>query len=272
MKLCLSSQSLDRKFFSKEMHLFSFIQYAYKQGFRVIELEDKHLESTEKAYLDKVRNYMGKYGITCANIAFDNSFGYPSTEKNFAEVERARTWMDVALELGTPNFRLFAGWMGGLDPGLGTKGPTVQKQASAWDEMVLCMQKGCAIAKEKGLHVVIENHNHGGFLSSSFDVINLFAQLDKNVASLLLDTGNYIDNMEGIERTVDMATRHIHLKLNTIVGDGSDSVYDLPAIIDLIIKAGFTGSLSLEYEGVQEEYDVLPKVTRFVNDLINNRT
>jgi sugar phosphate isomerase/epimerase len=268
MELCLSSQSVDRKFLDGSMDLFKFIDYAHELKLSFVELEDKHFAATGDAYYRRVKAHLDQYGIRCANIAFDCSFGYPTTAQNEEEVKRAEQWMEAAIALDCPNFRLFAGWMGGLDQGVGTKGAPVEKTLKAWDEMVACVQKGCAIAKQKGLKIVIENHNHGGFLSSSLDVIKLFSVLDGDVASLLLDTGNYTDGLAGIARTADKATRHIHLKLNTIGDDGMDGVYDLPATLQLIKGAKFSGTLSLEYEGTQEEFDVLPKVLDYLKKAI----
>ncbi len=268
MKLCLSSQSVDKKFLDGTMDLLKFIYYCAELNLSLVELEDKHFAATDVGYLTQLKEFMNKKGIQCANIAFDSSFGYPTSEQNAEEIVRAEKWMDIAITLNCPNFRLFAGWMGGLDQEIGKKGPAVEKTSEAWNEMVGCMQKTCAIAKKKGLNIVIENHNHGGFLSSSDDVLKLFAKLDMEVVSLLLDTGNYVDGFAGMVRTVAMATKHIHLKLNSINEDGLDDLYDLPSILALIKSAGFSGALSMEYEGVQEEFDVLPKVVKYLENAI----
>lgn len=247
------------------MNLFDFIDYARDGlGLDAVELEDKHFEAIDKDYLVKVARRCAENRLGMANLAFFNSFGYPTREENLAEVGRAVDWMKVAAALGCVNFRLFAGWMGGPDREIGFAGSILPKTPEAWAMMTECVEMVCAEAGKRNLNVVIENHNHGGFLSVSADVLRLFSQVKAGNLSLLLDTGNYADGIAGIEKTLHLATRHIHLKCKEILDDGSDAAFDLARIVDLIRDGGFAGNLSLEYEGIQDEKSVLPLLVGFV--------
>lgn len=262
-----SSQSLDRQFVSGTMDLPGFIDYARKGlGLDAVEIEDKHFADTGDAYLGEIRDRCADNGLAIANLAFFNSFGYPTRAENLAEVERARQWMDVAGKLGCANFRLFAGWMGGPDREIGFACSILPKPAEAWDTMVECLSLVCREAAGRGLSVVLENHNHGGFLSVSDDVLKLFSEVDADNLSLLLDTGNYADGIPGIAKTLHLATRHIHLKCREIREDGSDAAFDLATILGMVKAAGFKGCVSLEYEGTQDEKTVLPQLVRFVRE------
>lgn len=269
MKLSCSSQSLDHLFLAHQTDLFDFADYcADILDVRYIEVEDKHFDSTDAAYLANLSAYFDKKGLTVCNIAFDCSFGYPTHEENRAQVARAQEWMEIGIALGCPNFRLFAGWMGGLDPEIHKKGPAVPKPEEAWAEMIECVKELCDYAAGKQLSIVIENHNHGGFLSYSKDVLRLFDDTREGNLSLLIDTGNYVDGLDGIKNTVHLVKKHAHLKIADVAEDGHDTVYDLPSILDVLLQAGYEGTLSIEYEGTQDEKIYIKKVTDYVKSYI----
>lgn len=260
---------MDRLFASGEMDLFGFITYA-KEGLALngVEIEDKHFAERGDAYLKKVREACAKAGLDIVNLAFFNSFGFPTREENLNEVRRAGEWMDAAVALGCRTFRIFAGWMGGPDLEIGFKGSILPKTPEAWSTMAECVGLACAEAKKRGLAVVIENHNHGGFLSVSDDVLKLFSQVKADNLSLLLDTGNFADGIAGIVRTLHLVKRHVHLKCRDIRDDGSDNAFDLEKILSTVKGGGYNEVISIEYEGTQNERMVLPKLVKFVKDRV----
>jgi L-ribulose-5-phosphate 3-epimerase len=265
MKVSCSSQSLDRRFAAKTMDLVGFIRYAAERlRIPCVEFEDKHFEGTAPAYLRGIRAEVEQRGLSVANLAFFCSFGYPTKEQNDAELARAVQWMEAARALGSPTFRIFAGWMGGNDPEIGRKGPPVAKPAAAWSTMIGYVQAACDKARGFGLNVVIENHDHGGFLSYSHEVLKLFGEVARDNLSLLLDTGNYVDDLDGIRKTVHLVKHHVHLKAGDIREDGRDRTYDFDATLDILEKAGFAGTLSIEYEGTQDEFDCLPRIVSYL--------
>lgn len=265
MKISCSSQSFDRLFAAKKMDLAGFIRYA-AETLRIpcVELEDKHFSGIDPAHLKGIRNEVKRHRLSVANVAFFCSFGYPTREQNDAELARAVQWMHAARTLGSPNFRIFAGWMGGPDPGIGRTGPAVPKPEQAWDAMVRHVRSACDRAREFGLNVVIENHDHGGFLSYSHEVLRLFRETARDNLSLLLDTGNFVDDLDGIRKTVHLVKHHVHLKCGDIGEDGRDRKYDFDATLDILEKAGFGGTLSIEYEGTQDEFDCLPRIVSYL--------
>jgi sugar phosphate isomerase/epimerase len=248
-----------------KMDLPGFIRYA-AQTLRIpcVEFEDKHFASTTPYYIASIKAEVEKNHLAVANMAFFSSFGYPTKAQNDAELARAVEWMEVARSIGSPNFRIFAGWMGGPDPEVGRKGPPVAKPGAAWDAMIRYVAATCDRAGEFGLNVVIENHNHGGFLSYSSEVVRLFAEVNRDNLSLLLDTGNYVDGLDGIRKTVHLVKHHVHLKAGEIREDGRDASYDFDATLAILKRSGFDGSLSIEYEGSQDELVCLPRIVQYL--------
>ena len=112
--------------------------------------------------------------------------------------------------------------------------------------------------------MVIENHDHGGFLSFSHEVLRLFRETARDNLSLLLDTGNFVDDLDGIRKTVHLVKHHVHLKSRDVREDGRDRTCDFDATLAILEKAGFDGSLSIEYEGTQDEFDCLPRIVSYL--------
>jgi L-ribulose-5-phosphate 3-epimerase len=153
-------------------------------------------------------------------------------------------------DLGSPILRVFAGW------------PSHNKEEQ-WNEMVRCMQVACLLADREGIVLAVENHNHGGFLQTSEDIHRIITDVDSEWLRLNLDTGNYIDGWESIEKTL-IYTVQVHAKMMDIQKDGKDFTTDYPAFIKLLREKNYRGFVSLEYEG---EEDSLPAVARGVDFL-----
>ncbi len=269
MRISCSSQSFDRLFQDGRMDLFGFFRFAAERlGLGSVELEDKHFLNTSPEYLARVRSEGGRLGVAFANIAFFCSFGFPTRQENDAELQRAFAWMEVARALGCPQFRIFAGWMGGPDREIGVAGAPVEKPQAAWKTMVGYVTAACERARTHGLNVVIENHDNGGFLSHSKDVLRLFAEARASNLTLLLDTGNFVDGLDGIARTIHLVQHHVHLKVKEIRDDGRDAVYDLDGILRIIRASRFNGTISVEYEGKQDETVVLPRLVGWLQSQI----
>lgn len=269
MQLSCSSESFNSLIQKGEMSLESYISYAAKTlKLTHIELESGHFTPAQRDNPAIIKKRLQDNGIQLANLAFFCSFGFPTEAENEAELTRAIQWMDIAKILGSMNFRIFAGWMHGPCTGLGFSGEVQRKPVEAWETMLRFVQRACAEAKKRGLPVVIENHNHGGFLSQSGDVLRLFQDLPPQTLTLLLDTGNYADGISGIERTIHLAPRYVHLKAKDIAEDGQDARYPVDFVVNILKKQGFSGTLSIEYEGEQDPRACIPWLLARLRTLI----
>ena len=255
MKVACSSQSFDSFLLNGTMSLRDFYEYCGTIDFiRGVELEDKHIERPEDPhYLNGIRELSATFRLPVVNLAFDCNFGYSSMEKLNGELRRVADWAEVAKKLNIPRFRLFAGW------------PDTDKERQ-WPRMVQFLTKAAEIVRSKGLTVVVENHNHGGFLSGSDDVVRLFGEAG-DCFRLLLDTGNFTDGLNGILKTAKWAG-HVHAKVQEIDSDGRPVNIDYPETIKQLSAAGYDGWLSIEYEGTCDPKQVVYSFGRFLNDLL----
>ncbi len=257
--LACSSQSLDRHLQSGRLTLPEFFTFAARDlGVQGVELEDKHLQSTDEEYLLTLKGQALRLGLTIVNIAFMNNFGLPTSAERRAEFSRAVKWMSYARSLGSPRLRVCAGW-----PHNGDR--------SLWRPAVTALQDCCDRANEYSMTIVTENHNHGGFLRTGADVLRLFGDVNRRNLKLLLDTGNYADGLPSIKSTAYL-TGHVHAKAYAVAADGSEPRINYPAVLSVLRGLRYEGAVSMEYEGEQEPFDVLPRFSRYLQGLGNLRS
>ncbi|UPM55534.1 sugar phosphate isomerase/epimerase family protein [Gottfriedia acidiceleris] len=252
MKIACSSQSFDELLLERKMELDEFFQYCSTLSFvDGIEIEDKHIfHPNDKSYLNEIVELSNQYDLPIVNLAFDCNFGFESEEKINAEIARVKEWVEVAKALHIQNFRLFAGW------------PDFDKEKQ-WNSMIRFVDQAATIVEEAGLTVVIENHNHGGFLSNSDDVLRMFNDLNRPSIKLLLDTGNYVDQLEGVLKTAHFSG-HVHAKVKEITSDGEEVEINYPTILRKLRDVHYNGWLSIEYEGNLDPKSVVNQFGQFL--------
>ena len=125
-----------------------------------------------------------------------------------------------------------------------------------------------ATAAEKAqVQLVMENHNHGGFVQTADDVLAIFGAVSSPALALLLDTGNYVDGLESIRRTARLA-RHVHAKFRQVGGDGRDRLVDHEAVVRELRQVGYRGCLSVEYEGEEAPETAVPRAVAYMRRVL----
>ena len=203
MYLGCSSQSYEDVLESGQLTLLDWFTLAADElGLRAVELEDKHIGDPTPARLDQLRAAADRKGLEIVNIALMNNFGVENAQRRGGEEARTIEWIDVARRLGSRHLRTFAGWPEG-------------ERDARWPAMIASLQLVCARAASAGMPLVMENHNHGGFVQTAADVEAIVGAVASPALGLLLDTGNFLDGLPSIVRTAPLA-RHVHAKCTRI--------------------------------------------------------
>jgi sugar phosphate isomerase/epimerase len=132
--------------------------------------------------------------------------------------------------------------------------------------MIASLRTVCARAEAAGVALVMENHNHGGFVQTADDVAAILDAVGSPALSLLLDTGNFLDGRPSIERTASLA-RHAHAKFTRVGRNGRDERIDNAGAIDLLRAAGYRGAVSVEYEGEEAGRTAVPRALGYLRSL-----
>src|SRR5713101_2059094 len=122
-------------------------------------------------------------------------------------------------------------------------------------------------AHRRGVQLVMENHNHGGFAATASDVQTILREVGSPALGLLLDTGNYLDGLPSIASTVHLA-KHVHAKFTKISSDGRDARVDHDRVFPLLHASGYTGCVSIEYEGEESGMTAVPRALAYLRTLL----
>jgi len=255
IRLACSSQSSDDLLGAGRLTLEEWLcSCAEELGLTAVELEDKHIGAPTPERLGALRNTAGRHGLEIVNIAVMNNFGVADPTRLRAEEARTREWMEAGQRLGSRFVRTFAGWPEG-------------ERAARWQAMIAALRSTCTEAERLGVRLVMENHNHRGFVQTAADATAIFDAVRSPALGLLLDTGNYLDGLASIVLTAARAW-HVHAKFTRVDPDGRDPRVDHDAVIALLRAVGYDGWLSVEYEGAEPSRTAVPRALAYLKQAL----
>lgn len=246
MYLSCSSESYAPEINEGRLSLIDWFRLCAEElGLRAVELEDKHIGEPTAARIGELAAAAARLGLQIVNIALMNNFGLADDGRRRAEEDRSIEWIGVSRGLGSRFLRTFAGWPEG-------------DRAARWPAMIASLKAVCVRAQASGMPLVMENHNHGGFVQTADDAAAIFDAVGSPSLNLLLDTGNFLDGRLSIARTARLA-RHVHAKFTRVGADGRDARIDNAGAVDLLRAAGYRGAVSVEYEGEEPGRSAVPR-------------
>lgn len=261
MKLGIASYSYNRYLRSGAMELEDFIARAFELGVDGVELnqlyfkpEDERIKTLKRALLN--------YGLDLSCVTVDNNFCKPNVEDRKREIEFVKNWIDATVKLGAPIMRVNAGWP-----------PEDVSEDEAFKWAVDCIRESTDYAERYGLMLTVENH--GGITSTGEQVVKLIEAVDSDWFRVNLDTGNFRQKTYESIEMVAPYTVHVHAKMYELGLEwyGLESYWvekrlDYRRIMEILVKAGYNGYLSLEYEGREDPATAVPKAVRFLENLL----
>lgn len=254
MYVSCSSQSYDGEIASGRLGLGEWFRLCAEElGLQAVELEDKHIGEPTAARVRELTDAASRHGLEIVNIALMNNFGLAGDAARRAEEERTIAWMRVSRGLGSRFLRTFAGWPQG-------------GRVDRWPAMIASLKTVCGQAESTRIALVMENHNHGGFVQTAADVESILDGVGSPALGLLLDSGNFLDGRPSIERTAALA-RHVHAKFTRVGPDGRDAGIDNTDVVELLRAAGYRGAVSVEYEGEEPGRTAVPRAIAFLRNL-----
>src|SRR5262245_24382037 len=256
MYLGCSSESYSQALGAGRLTLVDFVRTCGEElGLRAVELEDGHIGEPTPPRLAELRTTAERHRLEIVDIALMNNFGVADDDKRHAEEARTARWMTASHELRSRFLRTFAGWPEG-------------ERAARWPAMLGALRAVTAAAQQARVQLVMENHNHGGFVQTADDVLAIFGAVSSPALALLLDTGNYVDGLASIRRTAHLA-RHVHAKFRRVGPDGRDAAVDHEAVVAELRRAGYRGCLSVEYEGEEPPESAVPRAVAHLRRLLD---
>lgn len=242
VKTSLNAFSFAKKLNDKSMSLFDLIDYSAAQGFDAVDLTGYYFPGypaiPSDEYLNNLKRHAFKMGIDISGTAVRNNFADPDPAKRAADVKHVKEWIDVAVKLGAPVVRVFAG-------------PVPAGYENKWDEvakyMAASLKECVAYGKAKGVLIGIQNH--GDFLKTADETIKLVKMVDSDWFGVIVDTGYFIqdDPYIDIEKVMPYAV-NFQVKESPF-GVLSRIRIDMPRLMRIVNNSGYRGYLPIETLG-----------------------
>jgi sugar phosphate isomerase/epimerase len=254
MKISCAAYSFRQYLQSGEMSLEGFIRKGYEMGLDGVELTSYYFPTTEASFLKGLKRAALAHGIDIAGAAIGGSFAVPD-DVRADQVALARQWVDVAMTLGAPCLRVFAG--------LVPDGHT-EEEAMAW--CIAGLKEAAAYAEQRGVVLALENH--GGITSTVEQVKQLVEGVGSDWLGVNLDLGNYrSDPYREILETIPYAVT-THVKTQGRDASGQHFLLDQPRILQVLRAGGYKGYLSIEYEADEDPMLAVPRFANYLRSLV----
>lgn len=236
----------------KSMTLDDFIDRAAAWDLDAVEPTSYYFpESPTPEYCRRLRRHAFLLGLAISGTAVRNTFTYPPGPQLQKEIAHVKHWVDLAVELGAPTIRIFAGDL--------QKG-TTETQAREW--CIQAIQECCDYAGTRGIILALENH--GGIVSTADQLLSIVKEVDSDWFGVNWDSGNF-ESADAYAELAAIAPYAVTCQIKANIGSPKGSVpADWNRVIGILRDAGYRGWVSLEYE---EDEDAKIAVPRLLKEL-----
>ena len=251
----------------RTMTVFDWIGMAADLPIDGLEMYDGFFISLDEAYIDKVREAIGRRGLVMPMLCCSPDFTRPDADERRREVEREKTMIEVTARLGGGFCRVLSG----------QRRPEVSRaQGTSW--VVACIRELLEVAEKNRVVLAIENHYkdnywaHPEFAQHRDVFLEIVNRIDSPWFGVQYDPSNAIvageDPIELLEcvkpRVVTMHASDRFLKpghtleelrrMEDSVGYASilshgvtgQGLNDYPRIFRILREAGYQGWISIE--------------------------
>lgn len=242
-----------------EMSYFDVLEFCAKHNFDAIDPTGYYFPGYPKvptdSYINDFKRRAFKLGLDISGTGVRNNFAQPDEEKRAADVRLVKDWIEVAAKLGAPVIRVFAG----AEP----EGHS-RDEVNHW--MVENLKECVEYGKQHGVLVGVQNH--GDYLKTAEQVIQIVKMVDSEWFGVIVDTGNFQqgDPYAEIAKVVPYAV-NFQVK-ESPYGSASPVRMDVKKLAQVVRAGGYRGYLPIEtLVGPGKEYSPLANVPKFLKEV-----
>lgn len=252
-KISLAEWSHNKAIFGGQMNHLDFPKVARQDyGLDGIELVNQFFmdKAKDQAYLQDFKNRADGEGVKVLLIMCDGEghLGDPDAAKRTLAVENHYKWADAAKFFGCHSIRVNAA----------SEGSYEEQQKLAADGLARLTEYGA----NQGLNVIVENH--GGISSNGEWLAGVMKMVNHPRCGTLPDFGNFCvrfegnpwqtpcaeeyDRYKGVEELMPFA-KAVSAKSHEFDANGNEVHTDYTRMMTIVMKAGYSGYVGIEYEG-----------------------
>lgn len=270
MKSSVSLWSYQRMMQSGQISVIEVLRLLEEMKVDQVELLSDFLKDDETHR--QVSDFLKSSPLTVSSYSASNNFVAEEAERQ-AHIANIKEAVDIAKTYDTDVVRVFAA------------NATDKYTYEEGREMIIDSFKQCVpYAEQKGVTLALENH--GMFAGKSSQVEDILNSVGSPALKATADTGNFLLVCDDpVQAVLKLAKRValVHFKdfkksntgytaldgqkyEGTIIGQGE---VDLPKIVSILRENGYSGALSIEYEGTDEDnVQAVKKSVEFLKTLI----
>jgi sugar phosphate isomerase/epimerase len=244
-KISLAEWSLHKTIFGGKLDNKDFAKTA-KQEFKINAIEYVNQffkdKAEDRAYLDELKKRQEEHEVRALLIMIDGegALGDADETKRKKAIENHYKWVEAAKVLGCHSIRVNA--------------QSVDKYEDAKNYASDGLRRLSQFAADREINVIVENHgglsSNGKWLSETIKAVGL-----KNCGTLP-DFGNFYDydRYQGVTDLMPMA-KAVSAKSYDFDASGNETKIDYLKMMKIVVAAGYSGFVGIEYEGKQlDEY------------------
>jgi sugar phosphate isomerase/epimerase len=208
-------------------------------------------EAPPDAYVYALKNRALRLGLAISGTGVRNDFTLDDRAKRGAEVALVKRWIDVAVKLGAPMVRLFAG--------RGVPAGRTEAEVTGW--VVEHIRECVAYGAERGVAIVLQHHDD--LLKTAAQTLAVVERIDSEWFGLNVDVGSLRTTNDPYAEIARLAPHAYTWQLKEqVYRKGVAEDVDVGKMVRILRESGYRGYVPLETLGPG---DPRPKVRAFLD-------
>ena len=247
------------------------IEQAGDMGFDGVDILQMQMTSEENGYLQDLKRRAMINGLDLCGMSIHQGFVSPDEDKRKKNIDHTIKCIELCYKLGIPCIRMNTGTWGtskDFDELMANRG--IEKplpgytDEDAYPWVIESLEKCLPTAEKCGVTMGLENH--WGLGRTPEGLLRIVNAVDSPWLQILLDTGNFLE--DPYDKLEMCAPKTVFMQAKTYYGGGTWYTLDLDylRIGRIMKKAGFTGYVSLEFEGKEDAAAAIPKSLKVLRE------
>jgi len=208
-------------------------------------------------YIYSLKRHAFELGVGISGTGVRNNFTTADKSLRDYSVQKIKNWVEVAAKLGAPVLRVFC------DTQL--RGMTwhdvapnaTRQQVRDW---IIADLKECTAHGER-FGVIIGVQNHGDFLQTADQVLELVEGVDSDWCGVIVDTGYFNHAPDPYAEMTKVAPYAVNWQVKQTLGEETDPPLDLVRLMRIVRSSGYSGFLPIETLG-SDPYTAVPEMVK----------
>ena len=253
---------------SKGLDLFQLCDFCAQHDFDGVDVTGYFFPGYPKlpddGYVFRLKRHAFDLGLGISGTGVRNDFTTADKSVRAAGAQHLKHWIEVAAKLGAPTVRVFADSQAPFKNWQEASGNASRDAVEAW---IADSLRECAEHAQK-FGVLIAVQNHGDFLKTGEEHLNLLKRVDHEWCAAMVDTGKYL-TADPYADIALMAPYAVNWQIKEMTQSRLDSPRtDLKKLVTIIRQAGYRGYLPIETLTMgRKGYDSFVEVPKMLAEL-----